>query len=148
MSTLKYEYHLKTWGGFYNEEYAKIHKKAPGDFWFNTFEERSKYVQELQHIEETLHAKHLAVTMSEGYNCRTETVLHRVILYKDVPYYSTCNLGVNYSFDAANYFLTYKWVPGFNDYPLGETFDYDAAYDAGEIAIHQEWITGAFSKES
>ena len=24
----------------------------------------------------------------------------------------------------------------------------DAAYDAGEIAIHQEWITGAFSKEA
>lgn len=36
----KYEYHLHTWGGFYNKEYSEIHKKPNGDFWFESYEER------------------------------------------------------------------------------------------------------------
>jgi hypothetical protein len=35
----KYEYHLLTWGGFYNEEYLKIHNIQSGDYYFDTSEE-------------------------------------------------------------------------------------------------------------
>lgn len=66
-------------GGFYNEQYFKIHQKQRGDFWFDTAEARQQFIDELKAIEEKLNARHLAMTLSEGYCCRTNTVLHRVI---------------------------------------------------------------------
>lgn len=142
MENLKYEYHLYTWGGFYNEEYFKIHQKPSGDFWFNTPEERQQFIDELRAIEEKLNARHLVMTMSEGYCCRERTVLHRVIEFEGKRYYSNYDMGVNYPFNAAQYHLEYKWTPGFNDYPLGEDFD----YDENPVKIIKEWITGAFSE--
>lgn len=135
----KYEYHLFTWGGFYNEEYLKIHLKPQGDFWFDTFEERQKFIDELKAIEEKLNARHLAMKLSEGYCCRERTVIHRVIEWKGKKYYSKLDMGINYPFTAAKYHLEWKWFPGFNDYPLGEEFD----YERNQVKIIQEWITGA-----
>ena len=136
----KYEYHLYTWGGFYNECHFKIHKKPRSNFWFNSDEERQTFINQLKEIEEKLNAKHLAFTTSEGYCCRIDTVLHRVIEWKNKRYYSKYNMGINYPFDSAKYHLEYKWTCGFNDYPLGEDFD----YDSNKPKVIKEWITGAY----
>jgi|688.fasta_scaffold520280_2 hypothetical protein len=135
----KYEYHLHTWGGFYNEQYFKIHQKPPGDFWFDTAEARQQFIDELKAIEEKLDARHLVINLSEGYCCRTNTVLHRVIEWEGKRYYSKYDMGINYPFSAAKYHLEWKWTCGFNDYPLGEDFD----YDENQPKVIQEWITGA-----
>lgn len=135
----KYEYHLYTWGGFYNEEHLKIHRKPRGDFWFDTNEERQKFIDELRHIEEKLNARHLGVTMTEGYCCRIRTVLHRVVEWDGKRYYSSYDMGINYPISAAKFHLKWKWIVGFNDYPLGDDFDYGNS----SIKVIQEWITGA-----
>jgi hypothetical protein len=139
MKEPEYEYHLFTWGGFYNEEHLKIHKKPRGDFWFKTKKERQQFINELKSIERELNVKHLMMTLSEGYCCRIRTVLHRVIEWEGKRYYSKYDMGVNYPMDAAEYHLTWKWYPGFNDYPLGEDFD----YYKNEVKVIREWITGA-----
>jgi len=135
----KYEYHLFTWGGFYSEQYFKIHQKPQGDFWFDTAEARQQFIDELKAIEEKLNARHLAMTLSEGYCCRTNTVLHRVIEWEGKRYYSKRDMGINYPISAAIYHLKWKWTCGFNDYPLGEDFD----YVQNQPKVIQEWITGA-----
>ena len=135
----KYEYHLYTWGGFYNNEYTKIHNKISGDYWFNTFEERQQYIDELKSIEEKLDARVLMISLSEGYCCRINTVLHRIIEWEGKRYYSEYDMGINYPFSPAKYHLQYKWKCGFNDYPLGEDFN----YDNNQPKVIQEWITGA-----
>lgn len=136
----KYEYYLYTWGGFYNDEYLKIHKKPEGDFWFDTLEEREQFITELLKIEKELNARHLAYIVSEGYCCRTHVVLHRVVEWEGKKYYTTNEMPINYDFNSAKYHLEYKWYPGFNDYPLGEDFD----YGKNQVKVIQEWITGAF----
>lgn len=140
MEKPKYEYHVLIWGGFFNDEYAKIHNIKEGDYWFNNESERDKFIRELKLIETKLSAKHLMISKSEGYHCRTRTELHRIIKFKNKEYYSKYDMGVNYPYDAAMYHLEWKWYPGFNDYPLGEDFD----YNTNEIKVIQEWITGAF----
>ena len=135
----KYEYHLFTWGGFYNEEYQKIHNKSSGNFWFDTSEERQKFIDELKEIEERLNARYLMTSLSEGYCCGIETILHRVVEWKGKRYYSNYNLGVNYPMSAAKYFLEWKWTCGFSDFPLGEDFD----YENNKPTVIQQWITGA-----
>lgn len=137
----KYEYHLFTWGGFYNKQYFQIHKKPNGNFWFETAEERQIFIDELKAIEEKLDARHLVMTLSEGYCCRIRTVLHRVIEFENERYYSKYDMGVNYPIDVAKYHLELKWTFGFNNYPLGEDFDY--ASEEENIKIISEWITGA-----
>lgn len=139
-SGIKYQYHLLTWGGFYNEDYVSIHGHKPGNHLFDTAEERETYVQTLKSISEKLDAKHLALDTSEGYCCEISTVLHRVIEYNGDRYYSNRNMGVNYPLDTARYFLEWKWNPGKNDYPLGEDFDYE------KVTTIKEWITGAFQE--
>ena len=138
----KYEYHLYTWGGFYNEEYLKVHNKPEGNFWFNTAEERQQFIDELKEIEKKLNARSLAMTLSEGYCCRIPTVLHRVVEWEGKRYYSNHNMGMNYPMNEAKYHLEWKWTCGFNDYPLGEDFD----YENNEPKVIQEWITGAEQK--
>lgn len=135
----KYEYHLRTWGGFYNEQYLNIHQKSEGDFWFDTNEERQQYVNELKTLKKELNANSLMLVFTEGYCCRIETILHRVVEWKGKRYYSFYNMGINYPISVAKYHLEYKWYCGFNDYPLGEDFD----YKTNELKIIQEWITGA-----
>ncbi len=134
----KYEYLLNTWGGFYKKEYRKLHGMRPGYHYFNTENERKSYLLTLKEIEKKLNARHLATTLSEGYNCGVITTLHRIINFDNKEHYSKYKMSPNYPYDAAQYYLTWKWYPGFNDYPLGEDFDYD------KVEIVQEWITGAF----
>lgn len=137
MEQPKYEYHVRTWGGFYNEEYQSVHKKESGDFWFDTIEARRAYIDELRQIEQTMNARHLALTTTEGFCCRIRTVCHRVIEFDGKQYYTTSDLGVNCSFSVAEYWMSDKWYPGFNDEPLGEDFDYT------KVKVVAEWITGA-----
>jgi hypothetical protein len=87
-----------------------------------------------------MNARVLMLAFSEGFQCNVRTVLHRVIAFKGKQYYSTRDLGVNYPYDNAKYFLENKWYPGFNDYPLGEDFEFYA-----QVETVSEWITGAFN---
>lgn len=137
----KYEYHLLTWGGFYNEEYLKIHNIQSGDYYFDTAEERQAFIERLKSFERQFGINGLVIKLTEGYCCRTRTVLHRVIEWDGKKYYTQYDMGVNYPMDAAQYHLEWKWCLGFNDYPLGEDFD----YDNNPVQIIQEWITGAFT---
>lgn len=138
-TNLKYEYRLLTWGGFYNN-WESTHGYKEGTYWFDTKEERDKYIAKLHKAElDYPNEKHLMVDLSEGFNCRIKTKLHRVIKYKGKEYYSEYTLWENYPYEAARYHLEWKWTPGFNDYPLGEDFDYN------KVQIVQEWITGAFN---
>lgn len=141
MKNLKYEYHLLTWGGFYNEEHFDIHQEPDGNHWFDTNEERQIYIDKLNFIEKELSAFTLVTNISEGYSCRTRTVLHRVIEFEGKRHYSKCDMGINYEISAARFHLEWKWTCGFNDYPLGDDFD----YESNKPKIIQEWITGAFS---
>ncbi len=138
---LKYEYHLLTWGGFYNEEYLKIHNIQSGDYYFDTAEERQAFIDKINVFAKELNTFKPAIILTEGHCCRTRTVLHRVIEWDGEIYYTENDMGVNYPLDAAQYHLEYKWYPGFNDYPLGEDFD----YENNKVKIIQEWITGAFT---
>jgi len=138
MNTPTYQYHVLTWGGFYNEEYKKIHGLDGGDFFFDTSDERDNFVASRKSIEKKLGANVLCFSLSEGFCCDVRTVLHRVVEFGGKQYYTFYDIGVNHPFSAAIYHLENKWYPGFNDYPLGEDFDYT------EVTIVKEWITGAF----
>lgn len=136
---MKYKYHLLTWGGFYNT-YHKHDFKA-GDYLFNTLEEREAYIKLLEKTSKDLNAQVLMTSLSEGYTCNVRTVCHRVSEYKGQEYYTTWDLGINYSFNTAKFIMEDKWYPGFNDYPLGEDFDYEDL----EFKVLSEWITGAMN---
>ena len=134
----KYEYHVFTWGGFYNDEHKAKHKREPGDYWFDTVEEREAYIKELESISKQLNAQVLMINRTEGFDCRTRTVAHRVSEYKGIRAYTTRDLGINYEFSAAKYMMENNWYPGFNDYPFG-----DIDYTSEEFKVVGEWITGA-----
>ncbi len=138
---MKYEYYIHVWGGFFNDEYKRVHCFQPGNYFFDTLKEREDFISTLREIEEKMDARHLGISMSEGYHCRIETKLHRVTKYNGKEYYSEYNLGCSYPIDAAKYHMENKWYPGFNDYPMGEDFDYHKK----KFKVVQEWITGAFS---
>lgn len=138
---LKYQYHLLTWGGFYNDHHK--HSYKPGDYLFDTKEEREQYIEELEKTSKELNAHVLMISRTEGFNCDIRAVCHRVIRYKGQLYKSEYDMGINYPFRGAQYTMNYKWTLGFNDYPLGEDFD----YDNGEVEIISEYITGAFDIE-
>ena len=133
-----YEYYLLTWGGFYNEEHQIEHKFESGDHYFMSEKSRDGYLASLRTIEEDLNARHLASGTHEGFTCHERTVLHRVIEYAGIKFYSRYDIGVGYDYSSAAYHMEWKWYPGFNDYPLGEDFDYT------DVEIISEWITGAF----
>lgn len=139
-TNMKYLYHLKTWGGFYNTEYAEQHGEQEGDFYFSTPAERDTYLKGLQKTEKKLGAYHLMHTFSEGYCWDVHTKIHRVVEYRGKRYHSERDLGVNCPFDAAKDHLVNKWLPGFNSYPLGEDFT-----DYTNLVTVQEWVTGAFT---
>jgi hypothetical protein len=144
MSTPKYQFHVLTWGGFYNDEYKEHHGLADGDFVFDTMRERTEFIDERKKIEKYLNTQGLCFSFSEGFCCNVRTVLHRVIEFQGIQYYSHNDLGVNYSFSSAARFMENNWYPGFNDYPIpfGDDFDYETA----DIKIVKKWITGAFQE--
>jgi len=139
MATPKYEYHVLTWGGFYNKEHKDIHGLEGGDYVFSTEKEREDFIDYRRNVSKALNAHSLCFTKTEGFCCHTRTVLHRVVQYKGERYYSSYDVGVNYSISSAKFLMEYKWTPGFNDYPLGEDFEH---YD--KVKVVGEWITGAF----
>lgn len=140
---MKYQYHVQTWGGFYNDEYKAIHGLSAGDFVFDTKEERREFIEKLEAIAKKMQAYHLCTSLSEGFNCNTRTIAHRVCKINGKEYHDSCDLGVNYPYDTALYWMENKWYPGFNSYPLGEDFDYENA----EIEIVAEWVEGAFTNK-
>jgi len=139
----EYHYNVLVWGGFFNKEYRKIHGYQDGNYRFKSIEERTKFINTLESIEFNLGAKYLMTSLSEGFNCFKSVHIHRICKYKDKTLHTKRNMGVNYPFDSAQYFLENKWYPGFNDYPFGEDFDYE---DPDFIVI-DEWVTGSFGGE-
>jgi hypothetical protein len=135
----KYQYHCKTWGGFYNDEYKNIHGLSGGDFVFDSKQERQSFIDFRQAVSAELKANYLMIDNSEGFECCTRVTLHRVVEHQGISYYSTRDMGINYPFVSAKRFMENNWYPGFNDYPLGEDFE---EYDS--VKIVSEWITGAF----
>jgi len=140
---IKYEYLLHTWGGFYNKQFKHIHKQESGYHYFDTKEAREEYLNQLKIFEKDLDARVLMSVLTEGYNTRVMTTLHRVIKVEGKEYYSKCEISPNFPFEVAKYHLENKWQPGLNDYPLGEEFD----YSEGSYELIQEWITVAFDAE-
>lgn len=140
----KYRYHVKTWGGFYNDEYRAIHGLEEGDFLFDTEEGRDKFISHLKEIEDRLDARSLVTHTTEGYHCDVHTTCHRICEWEGVEYYTTYNLGVNYDKASADFWMDNKWYPGFNDYPLGRDFEH---YDSKGFKVKAEWVTGAFPTE-
>lgn len=134
----KYQYHVQTWGGFYSEANRKIHGLSPGDFVFDSADDRDLFISNRVKISQELNAQYLVTSNTEGFNCGTRVILHRVIEHEAKQYYSRYDAGINFPFDAAKYHIENKWYPGFNDYPLGYDFDYS------NVKIVSQWITGAF----
>ena len=141
-NSMKYEYMLHTWGGFYNKEFKRVHKYEPGYFYFDSKKERDEYLSKLKKVEESLNARSLAVDVEEGYHLRDgEIVAHRVCKYNGEARHTTRSFPPGYPYAIAVYHIENKWYPGFNDYPFGEDFD----YERNKVTIIQEWITGSFN---
>ena len=138
----RYQYHVLTWGGFYNKEYKDIHGFEEGDYVFESEKEREDFIKNRELVADKLNARYLMISCSEGYCCNIRTTLHRIVRHKGVDYYTTRDMGINYPFKVAKSFLENKWYPGFNDYPLGEDFDYS------KVSVIKEWITGADQETS
>ena len=106
---MKYEYMLQTWGGFYNEEYQKMHGYKPGYFWFDTTEERDAYVQELKTAEQKysdcLFAA-IATYAAEGEYTRLLTIAKMVFVYHGNEYPYEYNFGFGYSPEGAEFMFT------------------------------------------
>ncbi len=82
----KYEYLLKTWGGFYNEEFQKIHRKEEGSFFFDTKKERKACIDELRQIEKKLNANFLMIREEEGKDVRYSTIAKMKMVYNGKTY--------------------------------------------------------------
>lgn len=99
-SDIKYQFSVVTWGGFYNEEYKRIHGYEEGKKVFDSKQEREEYINKLQLTETELSAHHLAMTFDEGFTVNTSVTLHRVIKLKDKFYYSKNEVNVWSNFEG------------------------------------------------
>ncbi len=140
----KYEYVLRTWGGFYN---FYQHGYTPGTFYFESWGDRERYIEELNIAKREVAAHGsdfekatncIVMVLAEGYHLRSMVTLHRIVRYQEEEYYTVCEMFEGCSFEQANYHIKHKWYPGHNDYPFGEDFNYE------KVTIVSEWITGAF----
>jgi len=100
---MKYEYCLKTWGGFYNEQHQKKHGHKEGYFWFDTAEARENYIKLLQTIENDLHAYGLGVAKTEGTETRFKTVAKMIFVFKGKEYPYETDFGYGYALDSAEF---------------------------------------------
>lgn len=132
----KYEYYLKTWVGFYKEKLKEVYGNEAGDFWFDSDVERQKFINDLRKIEKELDWGYMATRLSQGYCCRTKTILHRVVELGEKRYYFTKDLGYNYPFSVARYVLEEEW--GIDELEIPET-----DFTNSNVKVIQEWITGA-----
>lgn len=135
----KYQYHVLTWGGFYNEDYQAVHGLSEGDFFFDTEGEREKFINHRKKLSSEMNAREVVFYKTEGFCCNVRTVLHRVCEYKGVQVYDTYDMGVNYPFDVAEYHMSDKWYLGHNHYPFG-----DIDYEREKVKVLGQWITGAY----
>lgn len=138
---LKYEYLLKTWGGFYQ---LPKNPFKPGDYYFDSEEERRKYIEKLELKNTELEYSGMVLYKEEGYNVRHFPTLHRISSHKGELKHTTWEHFQNITAHTAEYSIENKWYPGHNDYPFGEDFDYDSP----DFKIEEEWIEGKFIIES
>jgi len=99
----KYEYMLHTWGGFYNEEFKKIHKKTEGYFFFDTKDELDEYLAELVSLEHKLNASRLMWDYTEGQHVRYKTIAKMKFVYDGKEYEHLEDFGFAYPVESAKY---------------------------------------------
>ena len=135
---VRYRYYLKTWGGYWNQPNDKGHKE--GDHWFDSEEERTDYMVQLQADVRAENRRDAIAAMvtAEGYNTKDRTVCHRVVEFEGREVYSKLDMGYAYPHDTAEYHMEYKWTPGFND---DAAIEDDSEEELKKVKIIQEWIT-------
>lgn len=159
-----YLYALYAWGGFFNEENAKIHLVNPKNYenvvFFKNKEDRDAIIYSLNVIADDMQKKghstcKLMITTHEGYDMDKPVVCHRVSEYKGKRVHTTFNMKIGTTIQDAMFWMNEKWYPGHNDYPFGTpevksiegykhlTEEYDP-YNSDDFKIIQEWVTGAF----
>lgn len=99
----KYEYVLHTWGGFYNEEHAKIHGKKSGYFFFDTMEQLQQYLKELRNIQKEIGAYELMTDINEGKDVRYTTIAKMKMMYNGKEYDYEEDFGYAYPKDSARF---------------------------------------------
>ena len=99
----KYEYLLHTWGGFYSDEHKAKHGLEPGYFWFDTAEERQKFLDGLREIEKKFQSNYLAHDFEEGKHVRYRTIARMKFVYNGKEYPIEYDFGFGYPIDAAQF---------------------------------------------
>lgn len=99
----KYEYAIKTWGGFYNDENKAKHGLSEGSFWFDNEPERNRFLSNLKSIEAEYNAKYLAYALFEGHGTRLETIAMMTLVYQGVEYPFSYDFGFGYDPESARY---------------------------------------------
>jgi len=103
---MKHEFMVNTWGGFYNEEYQKIHGLLPGYYWFDTLEERETFKRSRKAIEAEHNARVLCFSEVDGPECRLRTIAHMDFIYKGIRYSYSYDFGYGYPEESAEYMFT------------------------------------------
>ena len=137
---MNYQYGVKVWGGFFNDEHRANHGKEEGEYTFDSETARDLFVGELKLIERNIGRLCLVIHKYEGYLCNEKITLHRISKHKDVEVCTTETMFPCTKYDDAVYHLENKWYLGFNDYPFGESFDYE-----NEKVEVCEWVEGRFA---
>lgn len=101
-SNEKYEFVLHTWGGFYNDENKAKHGLEPGYFWFDTAEDRQKFLDSLREIEKKFDAKYIAHNFEEGQHVRYRTIARMTLVYNNKAYQYEEDFGFAYPVSAAH----------------------------------------------
>lgn len=79
-------YYLRVWGGFFNEEFKKIHNREPGHYWFATSEERDAFLEELRGEHKRLNAAPLVSHRESGLWTRTQHIAKMTFVYQGNEY--------------------------------------------------------------
>lgn len=99
----KHEYMVHLWGGFFNEEHKAKHGREPGYYFFDTAEERNRFVATLRAEEKALNAKYLAQDSADGRHVRYKTVAKMRFVYQGKEYALERDFGYAYPVDVAHY---------------------------------------------
>lgn len=99
----KHEYMVHLWGGFFNEEHKARHGRESGYYFFDTAEERDRFVSTLHAEEEAFDAKYLAQDNADGRHVRYKTVAKMRLVYQGKEYALEHDFGYAYPVDAAHY---------------------------------------------
>ena len=76
----KYKYRLITWGGFFNEEYKKLHHLSEGQYIFDTKQERDDFEALLKAYEKKYpKARVLMIEKEEGYHVDESPAIHFIL---------------------------------------------------------------------